>query len=463
VSALDELLAAVPDVVTDPDILVSLARDSADLFGDDKPASPLAAVRPRTTVEVAAAVRVAARHGIPVVPQGARTGLAGGANAVDGALLICLDRMDQILSIDTANRVAVVQPGVVNATLRRAAAEHGLFYPPDPSSWETSSIGGNVSTNAGGMCCVKYGVTTEYVLGLEVVLADGEILRCGRRTAKGVAGYDLTRLFVGSEGTLGVITEITVSLRPAPLPSLTLVAMFDSVRAAGAAVGAITAAGATPSMLELLDRVHLGAIEAYKPMGLSTDTEAMLLIAADSADPARELAAIEELCRGAGAVEVYAASDAEEADALQGARRLSQPAMKHLAQSTYGDGRGEVIIEDVAVPRSAMADLCDAIVHIGDERGVVIGVLGHAGDGNLHPKILMDRADPASVAAARAAFDDIMAVTLQLGGTCTGEHGVGLLKRDWLAQEIGPVSLRVQRAVKAALDPAGIMNPGKVL
>jgi glycolate oxidase len=215
VSALDELLAAVPDVVTDPDILVSLARDSADLFGDDKPASPLAAVRPRTTAEVAAAVRVAARHGIPVVPQGARTGLAGGANAVDGALLICLDRMDQILSIDTANRVAVVQPGVVNATLRRAAAEHGLFYPPDPSSWESSSIGGNVSTNAGGMCCVKYGVTTEYVLGLEVVLADGEILRCGRRTAKGVAGYDLTRLFVGSEGTLGVITEITVSLRPA--------------------------------------------------------------------------------------------------------------------------------------------------------------------------------------------------------------------------------------------------------
>ena len=461
-SALEELVALLPDTVTDPDILVSLARDSADLFGDDKPASPLAAIRPRTTDEVAAAVRIAARHGIPVVPQGARTGLAGGANAVDGALLICLDRMDQILSIDPANRVAVVQPGVVNATLRRAAAEHGLFYPPDPSSWESSSIGGNVCTNAGGMCCVKYGVTTEYVLGLEVVLADGEILRCGRRTAKGVAGYDLTRLFVGSEGTLGVITEITLSLRPAPPPSLTLVAMFDSVRAAGAAVGAITAAGATPSMLELLDKVHLRAIEAYKPMGLDTTTEAMLLIAADSADPVRELAAIEELCRGAGAVEVYTASDAEEADALQGARRLSQPSMKHLAQSTYGDGRGEVIIEDVAVPRSAMADLIDAIGRIADERGVVIGVLGHAGDGNLHPKILMDRADPASVAAARAAFDDIMSVTLELGGTCTGEHGVGLLKRDWLAREIGPVGIRVHRAVKDALDPAGIMNPGKV-
>jgi glycolate oxidase len=463
VSALDDLRAALPEVVTDPDILVSLSRDSADLFGDDKAGIPLAAVRPTSTAEVAAAVRAAARHRIPVVPQGARTGLAGGANAVDGALLLCLDRMDQIVSIDTANRVAVVQPGVINATLRRAVAEHGLFYPPDPSSWESSSIGGNVATNAGGMCCVKYGVTTEYVLGLEVVLADGEILRCGRQTAKGVAGYDLTRLFVGSEGTLGVITEITLALRPAPPPSLTLVAVFSSVRSAGAAVSAITAAGGTPSMLELLDRVHMGAIEAYKPMGLDLDAEAMLLIAADSANPAADLAVIEEICRGAGATEVYTASDAEEAEALQGARRLSQPAMKQLAQNTFGDGRGEVIIEDVAVPRSRMAELTEAIGVIAADRGVVIGVLGHAGDGNLHPKILMDRADPASMAAAKAAFDDIMTVTLALGGTCTGEHGVGLLKRDWLAREIGPVGMRVHRAVKEALDPANIMNPGKII
>jgi glycolate oxidase len=460
---LDELLALFPEAVTDPDILISLSRDSADLFGEDKPALPLAAVRPTTTAEVAAAVTLAARHRVPVVAQGARTGLAGGANAVDGCLLVCLDRMDRIVAIDPANRTAVVQPGVINATLRRAVAEQGLFYPPDPSSWESSSIGGNVSTNAGGMCCVKYGVTTEYVLGLEVVLADGEILRCGRRTAKGVAGYDLTRLFVGSEGTLGIITEITLALRPAPAPSLTLVAMFGSLRDAGAGVAAITAAGATPSMLELLDRVHLGAIEAYRPMGLGLDAEAMLLVAADSADPAAELARIEEICKSAGATEVYVASDAEEADALQGARRLSQPAMKQLAQRTYGDGRGEVIIEDVAVPRSAMVDLIDEIGRIAAARGVTIGVLGHAGDGNLHPKILMDRADPASMAAAKEAFDDIMVATLKLGGTCTGEHGVGLLKRDWLAEEIGPTSLRVHRALKAALDPHHLMNPGKVL
>jgi glycolate oxidase len=444
VSALDDLRAAFPDLVTDPDILLSLGRDSADLLSDEKPGTPLAALRPTTTDEVAQAVRIAARHRVPVVPQGARTGLTGGANAVDGALLVCLDKMDRILSIDPLNRVAVVQPGVINATLRRAVAEHGLFYPPDPSSWEISSVGGNVSTNAGGMCCVKYGVTTEYVIGLEVVLPDGEVLRCGRRTAKGVAGYDLTRLFVGSEGTLGIITEITLSLRPAPPESLTLVAMFSSVRDAGTAVAAITAAGATPSMLELLDRVHLRAIEAYRPMGLGLDAEAMLLIAADSAHAAADLAVIEEVCQKAGATEVYVASDAEEAEALQGARRLSQPAMKKLAQST-------------------VADLIDAIGTIATERGVVIGVLGHAGDGNLHPKILMDRADPSSVAAAKAAFDDIMAVTLSLGGTCTGEHGVGLLKREWLEQEIGPVGMRVHRAIKAALDPENLMNPGKVI
>jgi glycolate oxidase len=459
---LDDLRAVLPDLVTDPGILASLARDSADLLSDEKPVSPLAAVRPTTTAQVAAAVRFAAAHGVPVVPQGARTGLAGGANAVDGALLICLERMDRIIDIDTANRLAVVQPGVVNATLRRAVAEHGLFYPPDPSSYEMSTIGGNVSTNAGGMCCVKYGVTTEYVLGLEVVLADGEVLRCGRRTAKGVAGYDLTRLFVGSEGTLGIITEITLALRPAPPPALTLVAIFGSLRDAGSAVGAITASGSVPSMLELLDKVHLGAIEAYRPIGLPVEAEAMLLVGSDAVGAAEQLATVEALCRTAGATEVYVASDVDEAEALQGARRLSHPAMTELSQRTYGPS-GEVIIEDAAVPRSSMAEFCEEIERVAADRGVIIGVVGHAGDGNLHPKILTDRTDPKLMDAARLAFDDIMALTLSLGGTCTGEHGVGLLKRDWLEKEIGPVGMRVHRAVKAALDPANLMNPGKVV
>jgi glycolate oxidase len=447
-------------VITDPDLLASYQRDEADLCGYG---TPLAVVRPRSTAEVAAVVRTASAAGIPVVPQGARTGLAGGANAVDGAIVLSLTAMTQILEIDPVDRLAVVQPGVVNADLARAVAEQGLFYPPDPGSWESSTIGGNVATNAGGMCCVKYGVTTEYVLGLEVVLADGEVLRCGRRTAKGVAGYDLTRLFVGSEGTLGVITEITLRLRPPAQPALTLVAVFPTTAAAGAAVTAICAAGTVPSLLELLDRTHLRAIEAYRPMGLDTEAEALLLVAVDTgAQAAAELAAVEELCRAAGAGEVYAAGDAAEAEALLAARRLAYRSMEHLAATTFPDGNGGVVVDDIAVPRARLVELIDGVAAIAERHGVTVGMVGHAGDGNLHPNIVVDRADPASVARGEAVFDEIMALGLGLGGTCTGEHGVGLLKREWLARELGPVGLRVHRAIKQALDPAGILNPGKL-
>ncbi|MDQ2586812.1 FAD-binding oxidoreductase [Saccharothrix yanglingensis] len=450
-----------PDrVLTDPDLLEHHRRDKADLCDAGV---PLVVVRPRDTAEVAAVVEVAAAHGVPVVPQGARTGLAGAANAVDGAVVVSLAGMDRIVEIDPAERIAVVQPGVVNAELRRAAAEEGLAYPPDPGSWESSTIGGNVATNAGGMCCVKYGVTGEYVLGLEVVLADGEVLRCGRRTAKGVAGYDLTALFVGSEGTLGIITEITVRLRPAAAEARTLVAVYPEVAAAGAAVAAMTAAGHVPSMVELLDRTHLRAIEAYRPMGLDTGAGAMLLVATDTGDRAGdELAAIAECCRP-GASELYVASDAVEAEALTAARRLAHPAMEHLATARHPDGRGGLVVDDIAVPRSRVVDLVVGVEEIAARHDVLVGVVGHAGDGNLHPVIVVDQADPSSVERGRAVFDEIMRLGLSLGGTCTGEHGVGTLKRDWLAHELGPVGLRVHRAVKAALDPAGILNPGKVI
>ncbi|HEY2948413.1 MAG TPA: FAD-linked oxidase C-terminal domain-containing protein [Micromonosporaceae bacterium] len=458
-----ELRRALPDdaVLTDPDVVRSHACDEADMCEHGTPA---VLVRPRATADVAAVVRAAARHGVPVVPQGARTGLAGGANAVDGAILLSLTAMDRILEIDSVNRIAVVQPGVVNAALARAVAERGLRYPPDPSSWETSTIGGNVATNAGGMCCVKYGVTAEYVLALEVVLADGSVLRCGRRTPKGKAGYDLTRLFVGSEGTLGVITEITLALRPAAEEALTLVAVFPSTAAAGAAVAAIAESRLTPSMLELLDQTHLRAIEAYRPMGLRTDAKALLLVAADTGPrAAADLERIAELCAAAGADEVYAATDATEAAALLEARRLAYPAMEHLAARTFPDGVGGLIVDDIAVPRSQLAPLLDGIEKIAEEYGVPIGVVGHAGDGNLHPKFIVNRADPASVARGRAVFDAVMSLGLSLGGTCTGEHGIGLLKREWLAEEIGPVGVRVHQAIKRALDPTGLLNPGKVL
>ncbi|WP_431892234.1 FAD-binding oxidoreductase [Micromonospora haikouensis] len=448
-------------VLTDPDLLRMHERDEADLCASG---TPLVVVRPRDTAQVAGVVRAAARHGVPVVPQGARTGLAGAANAVDGAVVLSTVAMDRILEVDPVARIAVVQPGVVNATLAGAVRREGLYYPPDPGSWESSTIGGNVATNAGGMCCVKYGVTTEYVLGLEVVLASGEVLRTGRRTAKGVAGYDLTRLFVGSEGTLGVITEVTVALRPAPEESLTLVAVFDSTADAGTAVAQIAAKGLTPSLLELLDRTHLRAIEAYQPMGLRTDAQALLLAAVDTGSRAADdLARIAEVCEAAGADEVYAATDAVEAAALLQARRLAHPAMEKFAADTYPGGNGGLVIDDVAVPRGALAELLDGVARIAEECAVPIGVVGHAGDGNLHPNIVVDRADPASVERGRRAFDEIMRLGLELGGTCTGEHGVGLLKRDWLAREIGPVGVRVHQAIRSALDPTGLFNPGKVL
>jgi glycolate oxidase len=458
-----DLRAELPagTVLTDPDLLLSFCRDEADLCPAGE---PVAVVRARSTAEVATAVRIAAAHRTPVVPQGGRTGLAGAANALDGGLVLSLAAMNRILEIDPANRLAVVQPGVRNAELARAVAAHGLRYPPDPGSWETSTIGGNVATNAGGMCCVKYGVTAEYVLGLEVVLADGEILRCGRRTRKGVAGYDLTRLFVGSEGTLGVITEITLGLRPAAGPALTLAAIFPSMPTAGAAVAAITESGVTPSLLELLDSVHMRAIEANRPMGLPAEAAALLLAGVDSAAGAEvELSRIAGYCQAAGAVEVHVATDPVEADALLAARRLAHPSMERYAAAEFPTGDGALIIDDVAVPVSRLVEMLEGIAAIAAEQGLTIGVVGHAGDGNLHPNIVVDRDDPASLARGRRAFDAIMSLGLELGGTCTGEHGVGLLKRDWLARELGPTGLRAHRAVKDALDPYGILNPGKVL
>lgn len=460
---LDDLIAVLPSdrVVTDSDVLLAYRRDMADLCDADM---PLAVVHPRSTAEVSALVKVAAAHGVPVVPQGARTGLTGAANAIDGSLVVSLTGLNRILEIAPDKRLAVVQPGVVNAELRRAAMKNGLYYPPDPGSWESSTIGGNISTNAGGMCCVKYGLTGEHVLGLEVVLADGDVLRCGHPTMRRVAGYDLTKLFIGAEGTLGIVTEITVRLRPMPQETRAMVAMYPTVAAAGQAVSSIIATGHTPSMLELMDRTHLQAIEAYRPMGLDTEAAAMLLVAVDTGDGAAgDLAAIAECCKSAGASESYVAEDATEAEALTTARRLAHPAMESLAMRTFPGGRGGLVVDDVAVPLPRIVDLLTGIEESSKRHGVLVGVVGHAGDGNLHPVIVINHADPASVTRGRLVFDEIMRLGLELGGTCTGEHGVGLLKREWLASELGPVGLRVHRALKAALDPAGILNPGKMI
>ncbi|MBK6871577.1 MAG: FAD-binding protein [Kineosporiaceae bacterium] len=438
-------------VLTDHDLLQSYRNDRAMFC----PAGmPLAVVLARETAHVQHALRVASRFGVPVVPQGARSGLSGAANAIEGCLVVSTEKMTEVLELDVANRFVVTQPGIFNADLSRHVEASGLFYPPDPSSWEFCSIGGNLGTNSGGLCCVKYGVTADYVLGLEVVLASGEVLRTGRRTVKGVAGYDLTKLFVGSEGTLGVITEATLSLRPVARRPATAAALFDSARAAADTVAAVVAGGHQPSLLEIMDSTSLRASSAYLRADLPDDAAAMLLWQSDSGGEvgAAEVAAIGELAVRCGG-EVLEASDPAEADLLLAARRCVLLALEQL---------GTTLIDDVCVPRSRLGDLIDGVGRIAAERGLVIGVVGHAGDGNMHPTVVFDATDPEQTAHAQASFDEVMALGLELGGTITGEHGIGVLKRDWLAREIGPVGLQVHRDLKRALDPAGILNPGKV-
>ncbi|MEU9359323.1 FAD-linked oxidase C-terminal domain-containing protein [Streptomyces sp. NPDC048301] len=440
-------------VITDPDGMARYAHDEAEWA----PAGmPLAVVRPRNTEEVRAVVAYCLEHRVPVVPRGAGTGLSGGANAVDGAVILSFEDMNRILRIDPVERLAVVQPGVVNDDLRAACAEQGLWYPPDPASSPWSTIGGNTATNAGGMCCVKYGVTRDYVLGIEAVNGLGEVVRMGRRTAKGVAGYDLCGLFVGSEGTLGVITEITVRLRGARPPERTVAGFFDSVVAAGDAVSRVTAAGVVPSALELLDRHCLRAVDEWKNMGLSADADAILLGRVDTPGAAGDAEAetVRACFEAAGAAWAEVSTDQAEADALFEARRLAYPALER---------QGPVLTEDVVVPRAEVPRMLAGIEEIAARHDVLIANIAHAGDGNLHPLIITEPGDDAARARAQLAFEEILDAAIALGGTVTGEHGVGLLKMGGMDREVGPVNLAMQRAVKAALDPHGILNPGKVV
>ncbi len=453
----DELTAALREalppeaVLVDPDVTASYAHDMASFSEAGKPA---VVVLPRSTEQVQHVMRTATALRVPVVPQGARTGLSGGANATEGCIVLSLAKMDRILEIDPVDRIAVVEPGVVNAVLSRAVAERGLYYPPDPSSWEMCTIGGNIGTGAGGLCCVKYGVTAEYVLGLDVVLADGRLLRTGRRTAKGVAGYDLTRLFVGSEGTLGVVVRAVVALRPAPPRQLALAAEFPSTAAAGAAVCSIMESGHVPSLLELMDATTVRAVNAMANMGLPESTEALLLAAFDTPEPAADLAAVGALCTAAGATEVVPAEDAAESELLLQARRMSLTALERVSTAT--------MIDDVCVPRGRLADMLEGVAGIAEAYDLTIGVCAHAGDGNTHPVVCFDAHDPEESRRARESFDAIMALGLELGGTITGEHGVGLLKKEWLARELGPTGVELQRGLKAVFDPLGLLNPGKL-
>lgn len=403
--------------------------------------------------DVVLAMKLAHEHGATIVPRGAGTGLAAGSSAQAGQIVLDLSRMDKILQIDPVEATAVVQPGVINAAVNQAAGEHGLFYAPDPASTAICSIGGNIATNAGGMWCAKYGVTRESVLSLLVVLPDGQLLRTGRRTIKGVAGYDMNALMIGSEGTLGIVVEALLRLRPKPKHTSTLVAYFPDESAAAKAASAVIAERLTPSVLELMCGKTLKAVDA----ALGTDHQsrggALLLAQTDGYGAHLEMQALQEaIAPLAGFIEI--ARDEAQAQALIEARRQAIPSMELL---------GTASICDIGVPRHRLAEAFAGLQRIENERGVSIFTIAHAADGNLHPIIVVPEGQSITSGAPKAALGDMFHLAQLLGGTLTGEHGIGLLKQDWLAEELGETSLALQRRLRAVFDPQGILNPGKAI
>jgi glycolate oxidase len=432
----------------------TLAPLTADKSGHDSRSSPLALVTARSIEQVRDTLRIATEHRVGVVPRGAGTGLAGGAIASAGEIVLSTLGMDRILEVSVADELAVVEPGILNGDLNSALAAHGLWFTPDPASRAISTVGGNIATNAGGLLCAKYGVTRESVLGLKVVLADGRLLTLGHRSVKGVTGLDLTALLIGSEGTLGIIVEATVRLRPLPTdPVATIGAWFPDVVAAASACAAITAAGIRPAALELLDSASLVALDAFLGESLAERGNAFVLLQTDGAASAAEAAAALEIIRAAGGDAEWT-TDPAEGERLFAIRRAFHPAL---------EARGSVLIEDIAVPRSALPQIFAEIERIGARYGIGIPTVAHAGDGNLHPNFVFEpEADGSVPAVVWTAAGELFAAALRFGGTLTGEHGVGILKKAWLEDELGPDQLDLQRQIKSLFDPLGILNPGKV-
>lgn len=434
-------------LVTEAELVLPFTRDSSRAVLDGV---PLGVVHAETAADVSAALAWADARGVRVSVRGAGTGIVGGAMAYDGGLIVSLARMRQIVDIDVDNRLAVVQPGVITADLDAAARSHGLFFPPDPASARTSTVGGNLATNAGGLRCVAHGVTSDWVTGLTVVLADGRIMRTGARTRKNVVGYDLTRLFVGSEGTLGVIVEATVRLAPVPPGSpVTFWAEFDRVEHAGRSVTAVVGGTARPEVLELMDALSVEVIENFHPTGIRVPRGALLVGQTVGADAVATATRILETCREHGAVDAGIA----ETDALIQARRLSNPALT---------ARGLKISCDVGVPIASLADMFLGVDRLAAEHGIRVSSVAHAGDGNLHCTV--ESPDTVEgIAAADALIDDISRLALSFDGTITGEHGIGSVKRHELSWQLDDVARDVQRALKRALDPRGTLTPDRAI
>ena len=453
-SVLDALasICGADAVLSSPEDLIAYSFDGTAALKT----RPAAVVFPRTTEQVADCVRLAASTSTPIVTRGSGTGLSGGAVPTAGSLVVCLTQMDAIVDVDPRNLTLRAQPGAITQRIDEAAGRHGLFYPPDPGSLRISTIGGNVAENSGGLRGLKYGVTRDYVMGLEVVLADGQVARLGSACVKDVAGYSLKDLFIGSEGTLGIITEVLLKLVPRPLARRTMLALYDSIEDAAETVSAIVAARIIPCTLEFLDRVTAGCVEDYARVGLPTDCDAVLLMETDGhpAAVADEAARMEEIARTHRARDVRTARDEAEALQLAAARRNAFAALARRRPTT--------ILEDVTVPRSELATMVSFIAATAARFNLQIGTFGHMGDGNLHPTFLTDERNADEMHRVHQALDAIVTRTLELGGTITGEHGVGLAKKPWLRQQMGDASYALMKQVKRALDPHGLLNPGKM-
>ena len=449
----DELkgIAGEENVLISPEELLCYSYDGTVLQH-----LPEIVVLPRTTEEVAATVGLANRERIAIVPRGAGTNLAGGTIPIKGGIVISLTRMTDILEIDTVNMVAVVQPGVVTARLQAEVARQGLYYPPDPASQKATTIGGNVGMDAGGPHALKYGVTSDYVMGLEVVLPSGELIRTGGKAIKNVTGYNLTQLFVGSEGTLGVITEITLRLIPQPETSGSVLAAFADLDDAATLVNRILHAGVTPAVIEIMDRMTIQTVDDYLQSGLPREAAALLLIQVDGVQAAveQELRVVTQLCRDNKATMVEVASTPAEEAGLWKARQSISPSLTRVRPNKLG--------EDISVPREAIPEVVRRIQEIAKERELPIVIFGHISDGNLHPNILFDQTDPEEMDRVEAASGDIFEIATAVGGTLSGEHGIGLLKQKYLHLDLPEGTVEVMRTIKRALDPHNIMNPGKI-
>jgi glycolate oxidase len=450
----EELVALLsPDRVLtkDEDVIPYAFDGTAAIFN-----RPLAVVFPQTAEEVSAVLRWANAHKIPVATRGSGTGLAGGSVAHDGGIVLCLVKFNQIIELDRDNLCLLTQPGVLTAEVSRRAEEAGLFYPPDPSSMKISTIGGNVANNSGGLRGLKYGVTRDYVMGIEVVLANGDIVWLGSKCVKDVAGLSLKDMFIGSEGVLGVITKILLKLVPKPASRRTLLATYDSLEKAARAVSSIIAYPVIPCTLEFLDKITLRAVEDFAKVGLPQDAEALVLMETDGhpAQVAEEAEAMARIAKEAGAQDVKTAASEAEGAALATARRSAFSALARIRPTT--------ILEDVTVPRSELPALVRAIQSAAEKHSVRVGVFGHFGDGNVHPTFLTDERDTEEMHRVELAMREVMEATVRLGGTITGEHGVGLAKKQFLPIQFGEADMRLLATIKAALDPNRILNPGKI-